>query len=250
MTVELEGVSPAAYTAVAKAAYDEFVGKLKAAGVALVPVETIKANANFKDLEKKASPYLQKKMGDPHQYQITSPPDLPLFFQQGDVLLGGGGAFKISTTRSLAALSLDLGAAIVIPTITLDFAKMHSSGTRKMLRKTSEVSADPEVAVLPGLSTMTVMTAENKYGGPGGAASLRQGVTVPGGFGTMELTKSRSNEGLVTAFNLLGAKGGSVSKRTEYTLNANEAAFQELTTAGSKAAARAFAGFIAGNLGK
>ena len=66
----------------------------------------------------------------------------------------------------------------------------------------------------------------------------------------MELTKSHSNRGLVTTLNLLGAKAEPVSEHKEYTLIANEPAFQELTTTGAKAAARAYAGFIAGSLGK
>ena len=250
LIVDLAGVSPETFHAVAKTAYDELIAKLKSSGVEVVPFETLKANANYQAIEKETSPYhRKKKMGGSQEFQIASSPDLPLFFMQGDILLqSAGSAFKISTSRSLNSLSADLDAAIVIPTITLDFAKMSSSGTRKMFKKSSEVGAEAEVAVLPGLSTMMILTSKNKYGGDAGAVSLRQGVTVPGAFGEMELTKSRSNAGLVTAFNLLGAKGGTVSKRTEYTINANEPAFQELTSAGSKAAARAFADFIAQNI--
>lgn len=252
MVVDLVGVSPDTFHAVAQAAYDEFLGRLKAAGVASVPLEEIKANAAFQSLEKETSPYhRKKKMGGSQEFQIASVPGMPLFFQQGDVLLqSAGSAFNLKAARALSQLSADLDAVVVIPTITLDFAKMSSSGRRKMLRKSSEVGATPEVAVLPGLSTMNVMYGKTRLQGEGGAASLRQGVTVPGGFGTMELTKSRSNKGLVTAFNLLGAKGGTVSERTEYTLTANETAFLELTSAGARAAARAYAGFIAESLGK
>ena len=252
MIVELAGVSPATFHAVAQAAYDEFLSKLKSAGVAVVPLQDITSNAAFQSLEKKESPYhRKKKLGGSQEFQIASAPGIPLFFQQGDVLLqSAGSAFNLKATRALSQLSADLDAVVVIPTITLDFAKMTSSGRRKMLRKTSEVGASPEVAVRPGLSTMNVMYGKTHLQGEGGAATLRQGVTVPGGFGEMTLTKSRSNKGLVTAMNLLGAKGGSVSERTEYTLTANEASFQELTAAGAKSAARAYAGFIAENLGK
>jgi len=239
MKVNLGGVTESALQKIADEAYADFLAGLKASGKEPIPYDEFKNHESYKEIDfAEASAgkafFKDMKMGDPRAFFVQSPKALPLFFLNSDQF-GDQGIFGLGNWKKLTALSHDLDAVIVIPTISIDFVQMHGSGKRSLFKKSSSVKMQQEVSLIPQLSNLYVLHAKPKVAGDFQQYPLDEEIVIPGGYGKATLIKERDNTALVYALSAATGTAGSVSKRSEYMIDANPEAYAALALAGCKA---------------
>ena len=202
-------------------AHAKFVAKMEEAGLEILPMETVKAAAAFQQLETVASSAAQayKVEFQGAHYVIVPATGLPLWFNQYDGLAGGKGSKK--NMKLMAQLSKELDAAVLQPSIAVDFAYLEKSGG--MLANRASVEAQNGMMVVPAASVFWGSTESLTY------TKFVDGFWAEGGTGTWVNADDANNRGLVKGLAGLGIDIGPVSSKKAIVLEADRDAFRTKT---------------------
>ncbi len=208
--------------AIANEAYVTFAKKMQDSGLEVVPLETLKASAAFKRLETTASSPTQayKVEFQGAHYILVAGGGLPLWFNKFDGLAGGKGSSK--NIAVMAELAKELNAAVIQPSIAVDFAYLETSGGK--LARRAGVEAKNGMMVVPAASVFWGSVS-------GGLAYTKfiDGFWVEGETGKWVNAEEASNRGIVKGLSGLGIDIGPVTKKKALVLEANPALFKEKT---------------------
>ena len=245
LNIQLLGVEPSMMQMLADAAYQDFMMRLEETGREIVPAETILANEGFKSLNTYGftteHPFVKKaKVSEPHTYIVFSPESLPLWFTHADAgSVGNVAPMALKNWRALNQLSFDTGSVVIVPQITIDFAKFSASG-RLNIVGSAKVIAEQVISLVPKHTQLYVYQAKAKTAGPLATTELNRAVEIHGNYAAGEMI-SRKNLNLSDAFGKYGDFNFSSKAEQEYAFVANPDSYLILAGAGIQAANQYFA---------
>lgn len=217
----LGNVDYALMQSIANEAYATFVKKMEEAGLEVVSQEALKTSKAFQQLEKtptSASQPYKVEFQKAH-YVIVPADGLPLWFNRYDGLAGGKGSS--TNVKLMAQLSKELDAAVLQPSIAIDFAYLDKSGG-KFSRKAS-VEAQNGMLVVPAASVFWGSTEGLTY------TKFVDGFWAEGATGKWEKLNASNNRALVKGFAQLGMDIGPATGKKAIMLEADPAAFKAKT---------------------
>jgi hypothetical protein len=235
MRVHLSGLNDAQLQAIANAAYADLVAQLQAAGREVVSADDMRATLGYHSIEF-AKPNGDSTIieggsfnsGDNRTYLDIPATGLPLWYID---------FFNNNNGKSFNFLSSELKAVALIPTITVTFVKMESSGRGSAFfgGGTADVGAKLGIRLVNVEYNGTL--AENAMGGDMGVYVLRQyhddPIVVPGHFAKLTKSSSSKSGGIIS----------NVVSKSDYIAKANPEKFSNLVLQGIQAANKAFVGF-------
>lgn len=245
VTVDLAGVSEALMVRIADQAYEKFMTGLAATGRPIIPAETIKASEGFKKLKlvevTPGKPYTkQPKLSDARKFVVVSPSALPLWFTHFDApYLGDQGPASLGNWRALNKLSADTKAVVIVPQITIDFAKLKSSG-RTLLGSSAEVEAEAEMAIEAIMTSLQTYHAKIALAGDLATSPLQKAVAIPGAYGEMRSLSDSNDAALQNSVTLLTGFQGTQHFKSHKAVVADPAKFEALALVGIEAVNKAF----------
>ncbi len=245
MNIQLLGVEASVMQMLAEAAYQDFMMRLEETGREVVPLETIVTNEGFIKINKfgptTSQPYVKKaKVSDPHTYLVFSPESLPLWFTHFDASsLGNVAPMALKNWRALNQLSYETGSVVIVPQITIDFAKLSASG-RFNLVGTVKVNAEQLVSLAPMHTQLKVYQAKVKTAGPLANSELKRAVEIPGTYAAGELISGKELD-LTGALGKFASYNFGAKAEQEYAFVANPDSYLILAGAGIQAANQYFA---------
>lgn len=216
----LGNVDYALMQSIADEAYAAFVTKMEEAGMEVIPLEKVKAAAAYAQLETTAASadkaYKVEFQGA--HYVIVAAQGFPLWFNRYDGLAGGKGSSK--NVKTMAALAKELDAAVLHPSIAIDFAYLDTTGGN--FSKRAGVNAQNGMLLIPAATVYWGSTE-------GGFAYTKfvDGVWAGGDTGKWVNAEEATNRSLVKGLAGLGIDIGPVSKKKAIVLEANPAVFKE-----------------------
>lgn len=170
-TYKLSGVDNTRFQAVADQLYDMLVADLQAAGLEVVPHETLKENAEYRKMIEavgKPYPFETSTSGKvSHASVFYSAHGMPIYFEKQDATrLGLGDLFSNAFQTPTGAapnqiepsMAKSLGAALLKVRLVFTFAELssHSSGLTS-----SSLKAKLRLSVLPEATNFTLLTAND-----------------------------------------------------------------------------------------
>lgn len=252
MTTHLTGVQLAEMQAITDAAYAKFIDDLKKTGREVISFEAIKSHASFKDLElaktEEGKPYVATMFG--RTYVMFTPKGMPLFFRAGEPLTDQ--TFGFGNTKVLGAISYDLKAVTVVPTISIDFANTTSSksGSSYIGSTSVEVDTTPELSVLGGMSTQLSIVARNSWIAsamlPGTATLKPEKILISSDYGQVSEVSLTDNKDLAKSLSMVfGAGAVTNATKSIRQINVSGANYKNLVTPAISKVTEAFANVIA-----
>jgi hypothetical protein len=217
----LGNVDYALMKSIADEAYAGFVKKLQEGGFEVVPMETVRASKAFAQIETTpTSPTNAYKVQFQGAHYVLVPAaDFPLWFNNYDGLAGGKGSRK--NVKAMADLSKELNAAVLQPSIAIDFAYMEKSGGS--LARRASVEAQNGMLVVPAASVFWGSTDGLTY------TKFVDGFWGEGGTGKWMPAGNANNAALVKGLSGLGIDIGPVSSKKAIVLEADPVAFKTKT---------------------
>lgn len=222
METFLGNVDQALMQQIADEAYATFAKKLAEAGIEVVPMEQVKASANFQALETTPAsadaPYKVNFEGA--DLVVVPATGFPLWFNQYDGLNAAGNKGK-KNLKHMAALAKEFDAAVLQPSMSVDFSYLDTSGG--MLARKANVEAGNAMYMTPA----TVF-----WGTTDGGLSFAK---FPGGLWSTEPTgkfvtaDSDSNLALVKGLGYMGIDIGAVRTKKAIVLEADPVVFKAKT---------------------
>lgn len=206
--VGLQGVSPATMQLLTDRAYAEFLKQLAASGREVVPREQMGEffAAAGATPASPGQPYTKEHNGQ--TLVFFAPTGMPLIFTHFDQPWGDRGFMDLTNYRKLEEFSGRWEAAVMAPTIVVNFAKMSSSGNRSGLTaRSAETGAELGISVA-GFNSFWGRTTEFRngmaMGGDHGNFSLSQPVESAMEFGSMQVTAQDDNAAMKSTLDVLG----------------------------------------------
>ncbi|MCD6061368.1 MAG: hypothetical protein K0S16_1679 [Moraxellaceae bacterium] len=220
METFLGNVDYALMQQIADAAYADYVKKLQEAGIEVIDAEKVKASANFQALETtpadSAAPYKVNYQGA--DMVVVPAAGLPLWFNQYDGLNAAGNKGK-KNLKHMAALAKEFDAAVLQPSMVVDFSWLDTSGGQ--LARKARVEA--------GTSPYMVAAATVFWGTTDGGLSYAK---FPGGLwsttstGKFAEASSDNNLALVKGLGYMGIDIGAVRSKKAVVLEADPATYK------------------------
>ncbi|MGJ8651311.1 MAG: hypothetical protein ACSHX4_13205 [Opitutaceae bacterium] len=237
-TVKMEkilyGIDEADMQAITDQAYNDFVQKLQASGLEVLPASTFLNSPQFAEIDQTPAPY-KKDSGwfRPNDIHVYSPTTLPLWFGHFDANgYGDKGALSLGNWKKVNKFSGDNNVIVLIPQLTINFADMQSSGRRSMFKKASVKAED----IIHFTSNNTCMLAfYSKAGAPSGdlgATALEDNYHVPGKFAVNYLVDETDNATWVNSMTRLTGTSGNIHSSETWAVVANKNVFKQYTAAG------------------
>lgn len=219
MKVSLAGPQAEDFQRITEEAYADFKQRLEQAGCTVLGPDVLKASKGYGELKFTPStperPYVKDlSLGAGRTVVVYSPAELPLFLGHFDGNALGSVSLDLGNWRALNQLSVETKAVVLVPTITIDFVQMKSSGRGKMLRNTAEVGAEPQISLIGSLTNLAVFHAKIRLAGELAATHLAEDLAVPGAFGAMEEVSASDNAALNSALVRLTGLAGSVNSKS------------------------------------
>lgn len=201
-------------------AYAAFVKKLEESGVEVVPLKVVQASRAFAALERhpQQKGYTVKFQGA--TYAVIPASGLPLWFNNFDGLAGGQGSSK--NIKVMGDLAQELGAAVIQPSLAVDFAYLDTSGGK--FAKRASVEAQNGMLIVPAASVFWGSV-------PGGLvyAKFTDGFWAEGATGKWTKAGASNNAALVKGLAGLGIDIGPASSKKAIVLDADPAVFKAKT---------------------
>lgn len=252
MTTHLTGVQISEMQAMTDAAYAKFLEDVKKTGREVIPFETIKSHTSFKDLDlaktEAGKPYIAKMFG--RTYVVLTPAGMPLFFRAGEPLTDQ--TFGFGNTKVLGAISYDLKAVTVVPTISVDFAATTSSksGSSIIGMTSAEVNTTPELSIQGGVNTQMSIVARNSWIStamlPGNATLKPEKILISSDFAQVSEVSTADNADLAKSLGMLfGAGTVSNSVKSIRQINVTGSKYRDLVNPAVSKVTEAFANAIA-----
>ncbi|HEY0140476.1 MAG TPA: hypothetical protein VGF48_06240 [Thermoanaerobaculia bacterium] len=224
MEVMLGNMDYAALQAIVDAAYADFVAQIKATGVEVVPFETVKASAAYQTLKinggNAAKPYTKVLPGGQTHVVILSPTEIPLWFTNWDGGITDQGMSQ-ANIKALGNLSKELNAALLYPTMMVDFAALSGSGGKFARR--AEVGAQKAVFIHP---VGTLFWTQDHRGAA--FSRITDGIGAEGDPGAFISGGESNNSGLVKGLQDIGIDIGPAKSKKNLVLEANPAEFSKM----------------------
>jgi len=236
MRVHLSGLSDKQLQAIADAAYADLVAQLQAAGREVVSAADMRATLGYQSIEF-AVPNGDSAIieggpinsGDNKTYLDIPATGLPLWYID---------FFNNNNGKSFNFLSSELKAVALIPTITVTFVEMESSGRGSAFFGGGNAKVGAELGIRLIDVEYNGTLAENAMGGEGGIYVLRVGhddpIVVSGDFATLKKSSSSKSGGFL---------GSTVHSKSDYIAKANPKKFKKMVLQGVQASNKAFADF-------
>lgn len=219
METYLGNIDQALMQQIADEAHATFVKKLAEAGIEVVPMEKVLASANFQALETTPSaagaPYKVNFQGA--DMVVVPATGFPLWFNPYDGLNAAGNKGK-KNLKAMAALAKEFDAAVLQPSMAVDFSYLDTSGGQ-LARK-----ANVEAGTTPYMTAATVFWGTID----GGLAYAK----FPGGLWSTTSTgkfteASRDNNiALVKGLGYMGIDIGAVRTKKAVVLEADPVVFK------------------------
>ncbi len=200
-------------------AHANFVAKMEEAGLEVLPMETVRAAKAFAQFETVPTTQAYNVEFQGAHYVIIPATGLPLWFNNYDGLAGGKGSRK--NLKVMAELSKELDAAVLQPSIAIDFAYLDKSGG--MLANRASVEAQNGMMVVPAASVFWGSTEYLTY------TKFVDGFWAEGGTGKWVNAEEANNRSLVKGLSGLGIDIGPVSAKKAIVLEADRDAFRTKT---------------------
>lgn len=245
-TVKMEkilyGVDESDMQAIADQAHAEFMKKLQASGLEVLPSSTFLNSPQFAEIEQTTAPY-KKDSGwfRPNDIHTYSPRALPLWYGHFDAnSYGDKGPLSLGNWKKINKFSGDNNVIVLIPQITINFADMQSSGRRKLFKKAS-VKAEDIVHLTKGKTCMYAFYS--KQGAPSGdlgATILKDSYNVPGKFAVNYLVDDSDNATWVNSMTRLTGAAGNIHSSETWAVVANPSVFKQFALAGTNAVGDCF----------
>lgn len=230
VTYNLKNVDDAQFQALSDKMYEELVAEFKAAGIEVVPLETLKKNPLFQKLvaNGKEAPYEVSKSGQTIRYFGAK--GLPLYFDPSDKRLSIGGMFATAFSNFHPEdieedLAEELKVGVVKPNFSVTFASMKKSGG--MGAGSASVKTSLKVTLLPEDTNYTIITEEGKS-----RFVLKKPLFSDAEFIDQVVDAQKTGEKVLNAVgNMIGALGGHSSKVSKYDVLAKNGAYTETASA-------------------
>ncbi len=216
----LGNVDGALMKQIADEAYATFVTKLQEAGLEVVPWETVKASKAYAQLERHPQQKGYTVAFQGATYAIVPAGEMPLWFNNYDGLAGGKGSRK--NIKVMSDLSQELDAAVIQPSLAVDFAYLDTSGGK--FSKRASVEAQNGMLIVPAASVFWGSV-------PGGLvyAKFTDGFWAEGATGKWTKAGASNNAALVKGLAGLGIDIGPASSKKAIVLDADPAIFKAKT---------------------
>ncbi|KAF0102012.1 MAG: hypothetical protein FD187_163 [bacterium] len=213
--ITLEGMDLRRMQALVDRAYQDFLARLKANGVDLLPYETFAAHPSFVEIEaakqEGGKPYTVEHEG--RTYVVLSPTGMKLWFDQAEPL-GDQGAFGWGNGRRAGDFGFDHKALVLNPLLVVDFAETASARNKGLfgVRDETDLEARAGMSLRANVSLLAVRgrAAPISSAVMGGLANLKENVVFAGRYGQLSLGEVDSNRGLVAGLALVGLAAGPV----------------------------------------
>lgn len=212
LQVKLSGVSPRTLQAITDRVYAELVAEIASSGREVVPPEQMQefftvVNASPSDA---AQPYIKESGGQ--TVSVFAPTGMPLVFTHFDRPWGDRGSFDLNNYRRLEEYSGKWEAAVVMPLIVVNFARMQSSGNQSgLVARSAETGAQMSMSVaqLQGFYARTTEFRNGMaMGGDQGSFNLVKAVESELAFGSMKETEQSDNAASKGLFDSIGRLAG------------------------------------------
>lgn len=220
METFLGNVDYALMQQIADEAYATYVKKLQEAGIEVIEAEKVKASANFQALETTpggvATPYTVNYQGA--DMVVVPATGFPLWFNQYDGLNANGNKGK-KNLKNMAALAKEFDAAVLQPSMVVDFSWLDTSGG--MFARKASVEA--------GTSPYMVQAATVFWGSTDGGltyAKFPEGLWSTTSTGTFTTAGSDNNAALVKGLGAMGIDIGPARSKKSVVLQADPAAYK------------------------
>lgn len=223
METYLGNVDYALMQQIADEAHATFAKKLAEAGIEVVPMEQVKASANFQALEttpfSAAQPYKVNFEGA--DLIVVPATGFPLWFNQYDGLNAAGNKGK-KNLKHLNALAKEFDAAVLQPSMAVDFAYLDTSGGQ--LARKAGVEAKNGVMIVPR-ATVFWGTANGGFA----YAKFPEGLWSSEPTGQFVNADASNNHALVHGLGALGIDIGPLRTKKALVLEADPAVFKART---------------------
>ncbi|MCU0933723.1 MAG: hypothetical protein MUE86_04610, partial [Thiobacillaceae bacterium] len=157
--ITLEGMDLRRMQALVDRAYQDFLARLKANGVELLPYETFAAHPAFAEIEaakqEGGKPYTVEHEG--RTYVVLSPTGMKLWFDQAEPL-GDQGAFGWGNGRRAGDFGFDHKALVLNPLLVVDFAETASARNKGLfgVRDETDLEARAGMSLRANVSMLAV----------------------------------------------------------------------------------------------
>jgi hypothetical protein len=217
----LGNVDYALMQSIADEAYAGFLKRMEEAGLEVVPLEQIKAAKAFAQLETRPASaeqaYTVQFQGA--HYILVPGGGLPLWFNHYDGLAGGKGSK--GNMKVMAELAKELDAAVLQPSIAVDFSYLEKSGGN--LARRASVEAQNGMLVVPAASVFWGSTEHLTY------TKFVDGFWAEGATGKWVKAEEATNRALVKGLISAGIDIGPVRAKKAIVLEADPAVFKAKT---------------------
>lgn len=224
MEVVLGNVDFATLQKITDTAYADFIDDLKAAGIEVVPLETITASPSFAKMKMTGStadkPYTKRSRDAKTHYLVTSPSAIPLWFTNWDGDISDQGMSQ-TNIRAVMSMAKELDALMLYPIMHVDFASLGASGG-KFARRAS-VQAKAAIYANPAY---TLFYIANDKGGA--FARMNDGIGVEGDPGDFVTADHASNASFIEGMQKIGIDFGPVKSKKNMVLQTNVENFHSL----------------------
>jgi len=247
--VALRNVNANMMQALTDRMYADFVERLKAGGLEVLPYEALTRSPHFAQVQtfkpKEAGPYTVKHFSDPREYTIMTPTGLPMLFLAAEQF-GDRGLMDLGQMKGIMFSAMDAGAAALMVQVVVDFAETSSSGNNRWVNM-AEVDARPVVSLAPERSSyVTALHSSNTIMGEWGTMTLEKPVPMSGDFAMVKViddpnAMNELSKSLFRATVALGGTRGNVLHEELRIFDADPARYGELAMQAGLAANRAFA---------
>lgn len=237
----LNNIDESVMQAIADAAYADFMAKLQASGVQVLPSSTLINSPHFANVDITPNPY-KKDSGwfRPNDIHVYSPTALPLWFGHFDSGFGNVGALALGPWKSMNKVANENDAMIIIPQFVINFASMESSGRRSMFKKAS-VTTSNVIHLTSGTTRMMGFQSDKpSAGGDLGTVSLDDNYYVSGDFAVDYLVDDTDNAAWVNSMTRLTGTAGNIHSTETWAVVANPQRFKTIAIAATDAASDAF----------
>ena len=203
---ELTGVTPAMMQQITDAAYADFVQRLGAAGLTVVPAPSMFGSAELAKLKGSAAPTeinIALEKGSKGKADYYKPSALPLqLFMPGDFVGSGMSSIGLNMSSgqnayALATYAKASGSPVVDVTYLIDFSDQKRPGAFSF----GGLQVNANLSVVPGFSRMTVVGANGKTN----TVTFGQPVSVEGDFIVKNDASSGADKAIQSAANVAGS---------------------------------------------
>lgn len=179
----------------------DFMERLRESGREIVPLEDMVKTPGWSRIKQvTASPYTTSPSGDPREYIVMAPKDMPFFFINTDRHVGNVSGLDQENIKAIQEVAARLDAIVYMPTLLVDIAELESSG-RSTFRAGAEADVHPKLGVgwMSSLSLITGKDAKIFFTGEFGQVLVQKPLYADGEYGSVATVENFDTASLANA---------------------------------------------------